>query len=141
MIMHQYQENPMMLLKTLLNFDMQAESGRLIVGVKLSDEIRNTFYSNYVYVQHQVKYADGTKSDFSAKSDFNFNSTQDDLLTFYFSDNDKSITGACVEFKFTVCDCTPIETHNFSREICIENGKSIGCVYEITGDAVVEDYH
>ena len=38
---------------------MQAESGRLIVGVKLSDEIRNTFYSNYVYVQHQVTYADG----------------------------------------------------------------------------------
>ena len=26
------------------------------------------------------------------------------LLTFYFSDNDKSITGACVEFKFTICD-------------------------------------
>ena len=38
---------------------MQAESGRLIVGVKLSDEIRNTFYSNLYMLQHQVTYADG----------------------------------------------------------------------------------
>ena len=30
-------------------------------------------------------------------------------------------------------------TNTFSREICIENGQSIGCVYEVTGDAVVED--
>ena len=32
------------------------------------------------------------------------------------------------------------ETNSFSREICIENGQSIGCVYEVTRDAVVEDY-
>ena len=63
----------------------------------------------------------------------------DNLLTFYFSDNDKSITGACVEFKFTICDDLQNHTNTFSREICIENGKSIGCVYEVTGDAVVED--
>ena len=30
-------------------------------------------------------------------------------------------------------------TNTFSREICIENGQSVGCVYEVTGDAVVED--
>ena len=40
-------ENPDVWWK-LSKFEMQAESGRLIVGVKLSDEIRNTFYSNYV---------------------------------------------------------------------------------------------
>ena len=63
----------------------------------------------------------------------------DDLLTFYFSDNNKSITGACVEFKFTICDAVTGPTNTFFREICIENGQSIGCVYEVTGDAVVED--
>ena len=46
--------------ENLVNFDMLAESGRLIVGVKLSDEIRNTFFSNFVQIQHQVTYADGT---------------------------------------------------------------------------------
>ena len=39
-----------------------------------------------------------------------------------------------------VCDsCDQALTNTFSREICIENGQSIGCVYEVTGDAVVED--
>ena len=125
--------------QNVVNFDMQAESGRLIVGVKLSYEIRNTFYSNYVYVQHQVTYADNTKSNWSGMSEFN-SAHIDDLLTFYFSDNDKSIDGACVEFRFTVCDSVPgLVTNTFYRSICIENGKSIGCVYEITGDAVVEN--
>jgi len=124
--------------ENLVNFDMQAESGRLIVGVKLSDEIRNTFFSNFVYVQHQVKYADGTLSGWSGKKQFN-DLQKNKLLTFYFSDNDKSITGACVEFKFTICDRISGPTNTFFREICIDNGKSIGCVYEVTGDAVVED--
>jgi hypothetical protein len=124
--------------ENVVNFDMQAESGRLIVGVKLSDEIRNTFFSNFVYVQHQVTYADGTLSGWSAMTQFN-DLQKDKLLTFYFSDNDKSIYGACVEFKFTICDRISGPTNTFFREICIENGKSIGCVYEITGDAVVED--
>ena len=125
--------------QNVVNFDMQAESGRLIVGVKLSDEIRNTFYSNYVYVQHQVTYADNTKSNWSGMSEFN-SAHIDDLLTFYFSDNNKSTDGACVEFRFTVCDSVPgLVTNTFYRSICIENGKSIGCVYEITGDAVVEN--
>ena len=77
---------------------MQAESGRLIVGVKLSDEIRNTFFSNFVYVQHQVKYADGTTgTKWLVNGMTQFNDLQKDkLLTFYFSDNNKSITGACV---------------------------------------------
>lgn len=132
-------ENPVAL-QNVVNFDMQAESGRLIVGVKLSDEIRNTFYSNYVYVQHQVTYADGSVSGWSGLSEFN-NAHIDDLLTFYFSDNEKSITDACVNFRFVVCDSVypGVETNEFYREICIENGKSIGCVYEITGDAVVEN--
>ena len=30
-------------------------------------------------------------------------------------------------------------SNTFFREICIENGKSVGCVYEVTGDAVVEN--
>jgi hypothetical protein len=124
--------------ENVVNFDMQAESGRLIVGVKLSDEIRNTFFSNFVYVQHQVKYADGSLSGWSGMTQFN-DLQKDKLLTFYFSDNDKSITGACVEFKFTICDRISGPTNTFFREICIENGKSIGCVYEVTGDAVVED--
>ena len=124
--------------ENVVNFDMQAESGRLIVGVKLSDEIRNTFFSNFVYVQHQVKYADGTLSGWSGMTQFN-DLQKDKLLTFYFSDNDKSITGACVEFKFTICDRISGATNTFFREICIDNGKSIGCVYEVTGDAVVED--
>jgi len=133
-------ENPDNPNQNVVNFKMQAESGRLIVGVKLSDEIRNTFYSNYVYVQHQVTYADGSVSGWSGTSQFN-NAHIDDLLTFYFSDNNKSITNACVEFKFTVCDSVlpGVTTNTFFRSICIENGKSIGCVYEITGDAVVED--
>ena len=124
--------------ENLVEFDMQAESGRLIVGVKLSDEIRDTFFSNFVNVEHQVTYADGTKSDWSAQSQFN-DLQKNKLLTFYFSDNDKSITGACVEFKFTICDRISEPTNTFYREICIENGKSVGCVYEVTGDAVVED--
>mgnify|MGYP000214842176 FL=1 len=124
--------------ENVVNFDMQAESGRLIVGVKLSDEIRNTFFSNFVYVQHRVKYADNTVSGWSAQTQFN-DLQKDKLLTFYFSDNDKSISGACVEFKFDICDAISDPTNTFYREICIANGKSIGCVYEITGDAVVED--
>ena len=124
--------------ENLVNFDMQAESGRLIVGVKLSDEIRNTFFSNFVYVQHQVKYADGSLSGWSGMTQFN-DLQKDKLLTFYFSDNDKSITGACVEFKFTICDALTGPSNTFFREICIENGKSVGCVYEVTGDAVVEN--
>ena len=124
--------------ENVVEFDMQAESGRLIVGVKLSDEIRNTFFSNYVYVQHQVKYADGTLSGWSSKTQFN-DLQKDKLLTFYFSDNEKSISGACVEFKFEICDYISEPTNTFYREICIDNGKSIGCVYEVTGDAVVED--
>ena len=124
--------------ENVVNFDMQAESGRLIVGVKLSDEIRNTFFSNFVYVQHQVKYADGSLSGWSGMTQFN-DLQKDKLLTFYFSDNDKSISGACVEFKFTICDRISGPTNTFFREICIDNGKSIGCVYEVTGDAVVED--
>ena len=122
----------------VVNFDMQAESGRFIVGVKLSDEIRNTFFSNFVYVQHQVKYADGSLSGWSGMTQFN-DLQKDKLLTFYFSDNDKSISGACVEFKFTICDRISGPTNTFFREICIDNGKSIGCVYEVTGDAVVEN--
>ena len=124
--------------ENLVDFDMQAESGRLIVGVKLSDEIRNTFFSNFVNVEHQVKYADGTLSDWSSMTQFN-DLQKNKLLTFYFSDNDKSITGACVKFKFTICDALTGPTNTFYREICIENGKSVGCVYEVTGDAVVED--
>ena len=124
--------------ENVVNFDMQAESGRLIVGVKLSDEIRNTFFSNFVNVQHQVTYADGSFSGWSGMTQFN-DLQKDKLLTFYFSDNDKSITGACVEFKFTICDRISGATNTFFREICIDNGKSIGCVYEVTGDAVVED--
>lgn len=124
--------------ENVVNFDMQAESGRLIVGVKLSDEIRNTFFSNFVYVQHQVKYADGSLSGWSGMTQFN-DLQKDKLLTFYFSDNEKSISGACVEFKFTICDRISGPTNTFFREICIDNGKSIGCVYEVTGDAVVED--
>jgi len=137
--------------QNVVRFDMQAESGRLIVGVKLSDEIRNTFNSNYVYVQHQIRYANGDIKQFPNNlnvpnhdpnwSDMaQFNRLHiDDLLTFYFSDNDKSITGACVEFKFTICDFVTGPSNTFSREICIENGQSVGCVYEVTGDAVVED--
>ena len=136
--------------QNVVDFDMQAESGRLIVAVKLSDEIRNTFYSNYVYVQHQITYADGTKENFtlingntSQWSEMSmFNPThKDDLLTFYFSDNKRSITGANVNFRFVVCDSVfpGVETNEFFRDIDLTNGKSIGCVYEITGDAVVED--
>ena len=38
--------------ENVVNFDMQAESGRLIVGVKLSDDIRETFFSNFVPVSY-----------------------------------------------------------------------------------------
>ena len=124
--------------ENLVEFEMQAESGRLIVGVKLSDEIRNTFFSNYVYVEHQVKYADGTLSGWSNKAQFN-DLQKDKLLTFYFSDNNKSIDGASVKFRFDICDEISTSTNTFVREIPIVNGKSIGCVYEVTGDAVVED--
>ena len=131
-----------------VNFDMMAESGRLIVAVKLSDEIRNDFSSNFVYVRYTVTYADGTTGTTSTKVAFNGNNDQsginmdrsDDLLTFYFSDNDKSLEGACVTFDFDVCDINPIETNAFSRQICIPlNGNSVGCVFEVGKDAVVED--
>ena len=130
-----------------VNFDMKAESGRLIVAVKLSDEIRNDFSSNFVYVRYTVTYADGTTGTTSTKVAFNGNNSSeinmdrsDDLLTFYFSDNNKSLKGACVTFDFDVCDINPIETNAFSRQICIpENGQSIGCVFEVGKDAVVED--
>ena len=114
-----------------VNFDMKAESGRLIVAVKLSDEIRNDFSSNFVYVRYTVTYADGTTGTTSTKVAFNGNiivlmmnmDRSDDLLTFYFSDNNKSLKGACVTFDFDVCDINPIETNAFSRQICIpENG-------------------
>ena len=46
-----------------------------------------------------------------------FNDLQKDkLLTFYFSDNDKSITGACVEFKFTICDALTGPSNTFFRK-------------------------
>ena len=131
-----------------VNFDMMAESGRLIVAVKLSDEIRNDFSSNFVYVRYTVTYADGTTGTTSTKVAFNGNNNptgmnmdrSDDLLTFYFSDNNKSLEGACVTFDFDVCDINPIETNAFSRQICIPlNGKSVGCVFEVGKDAVVED--
>ena len=130
-----------------VNFDMKAESGRLIVAVKLSDEIRNDFSSNFVYVRYTVTYADGTTGTTSTKVAFNGNMNHginmdrsDDLLTFYFSDNNKSLEGACVTFDFDVCDINPIETNAFSRQICIPlNGKSVGCVFEVGKDAVVED--
>ena len=131
-----------------VNFDMKAESGRLIVAVKLSDEIRNDFSSNFVYVRYTVTYADGTTGTTSTKVAFNGNNDSseinmdrsDDLLTFYFSDNNKSLEGACVTFDFDVCDINPIETNAFSRQICIpENGNSVGCVFEVGKDAVVED--
>ena len=51
-------------------------------------------------LQHQVTYADG-QSAWSRNDSILMLLHKDDLLTFYFSDNDKSITGACVEFKFT----------------------------------------
>ena len=54
-----------------VNFDMMAESGRLIVAVKLSDEIRNDFSSNFVYVRYTVTYADGTTGTTSTKVAFN----------------------------------------------------------------------
>ena len=90
-------ENPANPNQNVVDFDMQAESGRLIVAVKLSDEIRNTFYSNYVYVQHQITYADGTKENFTLINGILPNGQKclcltlhhkDDLLTFYFSDNE-----------------------------------------------------
>ena len=56
-----------------VNFDMMAESGRLIVAVKLSDEIRNDFSSNFVYVRYTVTYADGTTGTTSTKVAFNGN--------------------------------------------------------------------
>ena len=99
---------------------MKAESGRLIVAVKLSDEIRNDFSSNFVYVRYTVTYADGTTGTTSANVAFNGNDNlemnmdrSDDLLTFYFSDNNKSLKGACVKFDFDVCDTNPIVTNHF----------------------------
>ena len=134
-----------------VNFDMMAESGRLIVAVKLSDEIRNDISSNFVYGRYTVTYADVTTGTTSANVAFNgdddnladdgiHTDRSDDLLTFYFSDNDKSLKGACVKFDFDVCDTNPYVTNAFSRQICIpENGQSIGCVFEVGKDAVVED--
>ncbi len=126
--------------ENVVNFNMQAESGRLIVAIRLGEKIRTTFNSNYVYVRHNVEYADGTSSGWSAHEMFNPN-YKDDLLTFYFSDNGKSKEDACVQFKFFICDDERpgIVTNEFFREICLENGKSIGCVYEIEEDAVIED--
>jgi len=124
--------------ENVVNFDMQAESGRLIVAVRMGDGIRTTFNSNFVYVSYKVTYADGTPGLSSGPVKFQ-DIHKDDLLTFYFSDNDKSTEGACVEFTFSICDRNSIVTNEFKREICIENGKSIGCVYEVEDDAVITD--
>jgi len=126
-------ENPVDPDQNVVNFDMQAESGRLIVGIRLAEEIRDTFNSNFVYVKYRIDGGDWSVKQFT-------DSNRDDLLTFYWSDNAFSKDGACVEFEFTVCDWVPnLVTNTFSKEICIRNGKSIGCVYEVTKDAVVED--
>ena len=133
--------------ENIVNFDMKAESGRLIVAVKLSDAIRNNFFSNFVYVRYTVTYADGSTGTSSTNVAFNGSTDNginmdrsDDLLTFYFSDNSKSLEGACVKFDFDVCDSNPTETNTFSRVICIpNNGKSVGCVFEIHENAVIEN--
>lgn len=120
--------------QNIVNFDMEAESGRLIVAIRLSEEIRNGMYgSNYVVVRYRV-----SGGGWSSAQYFNPNH-KDDLLTFYFSDNDLSVDGECVEFKFDVCDVNPVATNTFYEEICIENGKSIGCIYEIDYESVITD--
>ena len=127
-------ENPLNPTQNVVNFEMQAESGRLIVGIRLAEEVRDTFNSNFVYVKYRI---DG--GAWSEMKQFN-DSNRDDLLTFYWSDNAFSKDNACVEFKFNVCDWVPnFVTRTFSKEICIQNGKSIGCVYEVTKDAVVAE--
>ena len=127
-------ENPVNPDQNVVNFDMQAESGRLIVGIRLAQEVRDTFNSNFVYVRHRIN-----GGAWSGMRIFNANN-RNDLLTFYWSDNSLSINNAEVEFEFTVCDWVPdLQTNKFSKKIKIQNGKSIGCVYEVTKDAVVED--
>jgi len=120
--------------QNVVNFDMEAESGRLIAAIRLSEEIRNGMYgSNYVVVKYRL---DG--GSWSRPQYFNPDHA-DDLLTFYFSDNDKSVDGVCVDFKFDICDVNPGATNSFTETICIQNGKSIGCIYEIGYDAVITD--
>lgn len=120
--------------QNVVNFDMKAESGRLIVAIRLSEEIRNGMYgSNYVVVSYRVG-----GGAWSGPQYFNPNH-KDDLLTFYFSDNNESITGTCVEFKFDICDDNPGATNTFIEEVCIENGKSIGCIYEVGYESVITD--
>jgi hypothetical protein len=120
--------------QNVVNFQMQAESGRLIVGIRLAQEVRETLNSNFVYVRHRIN--GGAWSGMKFFNAINRN----DLLTFYWSDNSLSIHDAEVEFEFNVCDWVPdLVTNTFSKKIKIQNGKSIGCVYEVTKDAVVED--
>ena len=57
--------------ENVVKFDMEAESGRLIVAVKLSDAIRNNFFSNFVYVRYTVTYADGSTGTSSTNVAFN----------------------------------------------------------------------
>ena len=40
--------------QNVVNFEMQAESGRLIVGIRLAQEVRETLNSNFVYVRHRI---------------------------------------------------------------------------------------
>jgi hypothetical protein len=120
--------------QNVVNFEMLAESGRLIVGIRLAKEVRDTFNSNFVYVKYRID--GGAWSEMKQFTDSN----RDDLLTFYWSDNAFSKENACIEFEFTVCDWVPnLVTNTFSREICIQNGKSIGCVFEVTKNAVVAE--
>ena len=121
--------------ENIVKFEMQAESGRLIVGIRLAEEVRDTFNSNFVYVRYSI---DGGAS-WSGMKFFNANN-RNDLLTFYWSDNKFSKDNAKVIFEFSVCDWVPeLQTNTFTKIIEIKNGKSIGCVYEVTEDAVVED--
>ena len=76
--------------QNVVNFDMQAESGRLIVGVKLSDEIRNTFLVICLRSTSSY-YADGTVSGLVRNANL-IMLHKDDLLTFISQIIDKSNT-------------------------------------------------
>ena len=124
-----------------VNFDMKAESGRLMLVFAITDDVQNTLDTQNIYISGSVLDADGNTID-SFWNYWGMYGRQDNVMTFYWSENDWSQTGASVHFSIDVVDGSssvfPV-TNSFERTYTITNGVSVGCVYTIGADYVSED--
>ena len=127
--------------QNVVNFDMKAESGRIMLVFALTPEVQNTLDTQNIYVSGSVidPYGNtiGTFWNY-----WGMYGRTDNVMTFYWSDNATSIEGASVHFSIDVVDghvpYYPV-TNSFESSYTITNGVSVGCVYTIGADYVSED--